>query len=62
MKNCGLCQAMGEKYRVVAENDYAISLVIFNPVNATHQNIFPKRHRTRIDQFEPNEAKGIFNL
>jgi len=62
MKNCGLCQAPDEKYRTVVENDYAISVVIFNPMNATHQNIIPRRHVTCLDEFFPEEAKGIFDL
>ncbi len=61
-ENCGLCSAANDKYRLVAENDSAFSVVIFNPVNATHQNIIPKGHVTMIDQFTPAEAKGVLDL
>ncbi len=60
--NCGLCSAANDKYRLVAENDYAFSVVIFNPVNATHQNIIPKGHVTGIGQFTPAEAKGVLDI
>ena len=62
MADCGLCTIGNDKYRVVVENDYAVAAMIFNPVNATHQNIVPRRHVTEINQFAPEEAKGVFDL
>lgn len=62
MPDCGLCQVSDEKYRITFENEYAVAATILNPVNATHQNIVPKRHIERLDDFEPLEAKEMLDL
>ena len=61
-ETCGLCRVGTEAYRVVDKNLYAVAAMIFNPVNATHLNIVPENHRLNIGEFDPNEAKGIFDL
>ena len=61
-KECGLCKSVGEHYRLVAENDHAVSVVIYSPVNATHQMILPKKHITTPDQMTPDEAKSLWDM
>jgi len=61
-QNCLLCNIIDDKYRLVYENQYALSVVIFNPVNSTHQMILPKRHVTALDDMSLEESKDIFAL
>ncbi len=61
LKDCGLCDiAKGsETYRTTFENDYAISVIITNPFNATHQMILPKRHISTLDELTANESLSL---
>ena len=63
-EDCGLCASANgaDPHRLVYENQHAASLIIFNPVNATHQIVVPKTHKTGLNQFTPEEAKGIMDL
>ncbi len=61
-ENCSLCTAGNDRYRLTAENEHAVAVVIFSPVNATHQNIIPRKHVTEINQLTPDEAKGLLDL
>ncbi len=60
--NCGLCNSTRESYRITFENEHAVSVVIYNPVNATHQMIVPRRHIIELKDISQAEAKSIFSL
>lgn len=60
--NCGLCHVGSEDYRIIFQNEYAVATMILNPVNSTHHIVVPRRHLEKMGEFEPSEAKGMFDL
>jgi|SRR3989344_5403364 len=61
-QECELCESVSESYRIIVENDYAVSVVALRVLNATHQIILPKRHVLTLKDITRGEAKGIFDL
>lgn len=59
---CGLCSAVNERYRTTFENDTALSVVIYNPVNVGHQLLMPKRHIINWKDLTAEEAKDLSDL
>lgn len=59
---CQLCSAINEKYRLVAENQHAFSIVIKEPLLDGHCLVLPKRHITRLEDLTPEESKDLHQL
>lgn len=59
---CQLCAALNEKYRFIAENQHAFSIVIKEPLLDGHCLVLPKRHVTKLEDLTPEESKDLHQL
>lgn len=59
---CQLCEAVNEKFRLIAENQHAFSIVIKEPLLEGHCLVLPKRHVTKLEDLTPEESKDLHQL
>jgi len=60
--DCGLCNAVNEEYRIIAQDEYSVALIIREPQIECHSLVLPKRHITNWSDLSREESYSLHNL